>query len=322
MVDMHHIISDGISSAIFTRDFMTLYSGSELPPLNVQYKDYCEWQNSPAEKERTRKQEEYWLKQFSGKIPVLKLPYDYARPPLRSYEGETLFFEISEEETAALNKLALERETTLYMVLLAINYVFLAKVSGQDDIVIGTPATGRWHVDLEQLIGMFVNTQGLRNYPAPDKSFGEFLQEVKMRTLGAFDNQEYPFEDLVEKLDLSRDMSRNPLFDVMFSLQNEEISEITIPGLKLAPYEYANKTSKFDLILMGFEVTNRLVFSLEYSTKLFKKSTIRRFTGYFKDIITEVLKDVDIKLLNAKVTSHLVAPKSGAAHEAGGDFGF
>ncbi|MFC2155803.1 amino acid adenylation domain-containing protein [Acidobacteriota bacterium] len=322
MVDMHHIISDGISLEIFTRDFMTLYAGNELPSLNLQYKDYSEWQNSAAEKERIRRQEEYWLKQFAGDIPVLKLPYDYPRPPLRSYESNTLFFEINEEDTAALNKLTLDRATTLYMVCLAIYYVLMAKISGQDDIVIGTPATGRRHVDLEPLIGLFVNTQGLRNYPKADKSFSEFLQEVKMQTLGAFDNQDYPFEDLMEKLELNRDMSRNPLFDVMFSLQNEEITGITIPGLKLTPYEYVNKTSKFDLILMGFEEANRLVFSLEYSTKLFKKSTIERFIGYFKDITTVVLEDVDIKLLNANVTSHLVSPKSGSAEEASGDFGF
>jgi amino acid adenylation domain-containing protein len=322
MVDMHHIISDGTSMGIMTRDFMALYGGKELAPLKVQYKDFSEWQNSAAEKEKISRQEEYWLRQFTGAIPALDLPYDFSRPPLKSYEGGTISFEINEEETAALNHMALEQGATLYMVLLAIYYIFLKKISGREDIVIGTPTAGRRHADLEPIIGMFINTLCLRNYSGKGESFSEFLQEVKVRTLGAFENQDYRLEDLIEKIDVNRETSRNPLFDVMFSLQNMDITEIKIPGLKLIPYEYENKTSKFDLILMGFEVADRLFFSLQYSSKLFKKEKIERFAGYFKDITTVVLADVDVKLDNINIASGLITPESEISQEFDGEFGF
>jgi amino acid adenylation domain-containing protein len=322
MVDMHHIISDGTSLELFSREFMEIYAGRELPPLNIHYKDYSEWQNSAAEKERIKRQEDYWRKQFADRVPLLDLPYDYPRPAVKSYEGSTLFFEVDEEKTAALRRTALASRTTLYTVLLTIYYVFLAKISGREDIVTGAPTAGRLHADLERVIGMFVNTLGLRNFPAGHKSFREFLDEVRLQVLEAFENQDYPFEDLVETLDVSRDTSRSPLFDVMFSLQNMGTTGIDIPGLELTPYEYENKTSKFDLILMGFEVEDRLRFSLEYSTNLFKEDKIDRFIGYFKNIITIVSEDVDIKLNNIKIASDLIAPKPEMFQEIGGDFGF
>jgi amino acid adenylation domain-containing protein len=322
MVDMHHIISDGISLEIFKWEFMELYAGKELPQLKIQYKDYSQWQKSAAEKERIERQEDYWLKQFSGEVPVLDLPYDYPRPPIKSYVGSLLSFEIEGEISAALKRIALERETTLYTVLLASYYIFLAKISGRDDMVVGTPAAGRRHVDLEPVIGMFVNTLSLRNYPRRDKRFAEFLQEVKVRTLEAFENQDYQFEDLVDKLKIKRNISRNPLFDVLFSLQNKEAAEIRIPGLTLTPLEYENKTSKFDLVLMGFEMENRLIFLMEYSTKLFKEDTIGRFIGYFKDIIGIVSADIDIKLADIDISLGFTAPESEISQEYKGDFLF
>ncbi|MCK5059263.1 MAG: amino acid adenylation domain-containing protein, partial [Candidatus Aminicenantes bacterium] len=307
MVDMHHIISDGISLELFNRELTAHYSGKDLPQLNTRYKDYSEWQNSAGEKTRIGNQEEYWMKQFDGEVPVLELPYDFPRPSVKSFVGSVLFFEINEAETAALNSLALDRETTLYMVFLAIYYIFLSKICGREDIVIGTPTAGRMHEDLEPIIGMFVNTLALRNYPEGDKSFRDFLQEVKIRTLETFENQDYQFEDLIEKLGVNRDMSRNPLFDVMFSLQNLEMTEIKLPGLRLIPYEYEEKTSKFDLVLMGSEMENRLVFSLQYSTKLFKKERIERFIGYFKSVtavVSEaVLAGVEIKISGIEILS-------------------
>jgi amino acid adenylation domain-containing protein len=322
MVDMHHIISDGSSLELFRKEFMALYAGEELSPLSIHYKDYAEWQNSAEQKEKISFQEEYWLEQFSGGVPVLNLPTDYPRPSLKSYEGSVLFFNISREEAAILNRMALEQETTLYMVLLAIFFVFLRKISGQEDIITGTPTAGRRHADLEPVIGMFINTLGLRNYPRKEKKFREFLHEVKTRTLDAFENQDYQLEDLVEKLNLARDLGRNPLFDVMFSLQNMTLTGIEVPGLKLIPYEYEDKTSKFDLILMGFEVDEGLTFSLEYSTKLFKKSTIERFIGYFQKISAAVSEDIDIELQHINLVSNLKVPGSSAAEEAYADFGF
>ncbi|MCP4158385.1 MAG: amino acid adenylation domain-containing protein, partial [bacterium] len=236
LVDTHHTIADGISRRILTGEFMNLYAGKELLPLKLHYKDYSEWQNQTKEKERAKKQETYWLKQFEGEIPVLNLPTDYPRPAIRTFEGKKLFFRLDEGETDALKSIALAHGATLYMVLLTLFNSFLSKLSGQEDIIIGTPTAGRGHVDLGDIIGMFVNTLGLRNQPHGDKTYEEFLDHVKETTLNAFDNQDYQFEELVETLDISRDASRNPLFDVMFLLQNMELTKIEIPGLKLKPF--------------------------------------------------------------------------------------
>ncbi|MCP4148511.1 MAG: hypothetical protein GY757_12265, partial [bacterium] len=205
--DMHHIISDGVSFGIFVREFMELYAGKKLQPVPLQYKDYSEWQNRPKEKERVKNQEEYWLNQFEGEIPVLNLPTDYPRPAIRSFEGKTHHFRVEKGETAALKRMALREEATLYMVLTAIFNSFLSRMSGQEDIIIGTPTTGRSHADLEDTIGMFVNTLALRNRPDSDKTYGEFLAQVKKNTLEAFENQEYQFDELVERLNINRDAS-------------------------------------------------------------------------------------------------------------------
>ncbi|UCH98200.1 MAG: non-ribosomal peptide synthetase, partial [Candidatus Aminicenantes bacterium] len=148
MVDMHHITSDGISAEVFIREFMSLYEGEELPGLRIQYKDFSRWQNSEAHQKALKNQEQYWLEQMKEEIPYLNLPTDFTRPAIQSFEGSTLPFEISGPEAAALKTLALEKGTTLFMVLLTIYNIFLFKLSSQEDILIGTPVAGRRHVDL------------------------------------------------------------------------------------------------------------------------------------------------------------------------------
>ncbi len=303
MLDMHHIISDGTSLGILTRDFMSLYAGEELSPLRIQYKDYAQWQNSEKEREALVKQEEYWLGQFAGGIPVLDIPVDYPRPLIQSFAGRTLSFEIAPEETAALNKIALDQGGTLYMVLLAVYNILLAKLSGQEDISVGTPTAGRRHADLEGIIGMFINTLNIRLYPTGQKTFSTYLQELKARTLEAFENQEYQFEELVEKVEAIRDVSRNPLFDVMFAFQNMDITEVAIPGLKLSPYPYENRTAKFDLTLQAFEIGGHLLCTLTYCTSLFKEETIERFISYFKKIISLIIEDIDDKISAIEIIS-------------------
>jgi tyrocidine synthetase-3 len=296
MVDMHHIIADGTSMAVFIKDFMALYREDRLPGLRIHYKDYTGWQNKEKETETIKNQGKYWLNQFPGEIPALNLPLDNPRPMIQSFEGKTLEFRLDREDTAALKSLALEQEVTLYMLLLSIVNILLSKLSGQEEIIIGTPIAARRHADLQNIIGMFVNTLVLRNKPAPTKTFQQFLQEIKKNTLAAYENQEYPFEDLVEKVSVPRDASRNPLFDVMFILQNMETTEIQIPGMKLKPYKHENNISKFDLTLTGLEAGEKLLFKLEYCTKLFKQETITRFMAYFKRIVSIIQENSKIKI--------------------------
>ena len=247
LLDMHHIISDAVSRDIFIRDFIAVYSGEVLPGLRVTYIEYCLWQDRKKESETIKRQEEFWLREFEDEIPVLDLPTDYARPPVQGFEGNRLRFSLTGEESGTLRTLALERNCTLYIVLLAIYNILLSKISGREDIVVGSPVAGRRHADLEQVMGMFVNTLALRNYPAGEKTFAVFLREVKEKTLAALENQDYPLEDLVDKVVVNRDLAREPLFDVVFVMGITDIPKIDIPNLKLSRSEYETGISKFDL---------------------------------------------------------------------------
>ncbi|MGE5343722.1 MAG: amino acid adenylation domain-containing protein [Candidatus Omnitrophota bacterium] len=291
MVDMHHIISDGTSVNILINDFIALYKGDELTEPAIRYNDFAEWQNTDAYRKWLKPQEDFWLNEFEGDIPVLELPIDDVRPSIQRFEGNRIDFEVSAEVTEKVKKLALETDTTLYMVLLALYHIFLSNLSGREDMVIGTPAAGRRHTDLEKIIGMFVNTLPLRMDSAGELSFVGFLHEVKEKTLQAFENQDYPYDELIEHLNLNRDAGRNPLFDTMFALQNMDMAAIEIPGLKLSPCQYENNVAKFDLTLSGMERENNLLLTFEYSTALFKRETIERFTVYFKNIIDEVIEN-------------------------------
>ncbi|HLP57610.1 MAG TPA: amino acid adenylation domain-containing protein, partial [Candidatus Deferrimicrobium sp.] len=301
MVDMHHIITDGTSMELLVKEFMALYEGMELPPLKLQYKDYSCWQGSEQEKNVLRVQEEFWLKQFSEMPAALNLPLDYPRPVVQSFEGRGCSFEITGAETAALKELASGEGTTLYMVLLSLYFIFLARISGQEDIVVGSPVAGRTHADLEPIIGMFVNTLALRNNPAGGKNVLDFLKEVNDNTLTAFANQDYPYEELVEKAAVHRDTGRNPLFDTMLNLRNMNFSEIKIPGLTMTPFPFQENISKFDISLRAFDDPGNLRFTFEFSTKLFKMEAITRFIAYFKNIIKSVIEDKYSKIFALEI---------------------
>ncbi|HLP58599.1 MAG TPA: amino acid adenylation domain-containing protein [Candidatus Deferrimicrobium sp.] len=308
MIDMHHIITDGTSQALLTKEFMSIYTGQILPPLKLHYKDYSEWQQDQVKHELFKRQESFWLKQFEEEIPVLVLPTDYQRPNVQSFEGRSKHFHIDDSETGALKDLALKEGATLFMVLLSLFNVLLAKLSNQEDIPVGTPIAGRRHADLEDVIGMFVNTLVLRAQPFGESSFREFLHQLKKITLEAFENQDYPFEELVEHVQINRDVSRNPLFDVLFVLQNmganpnaERVAGEELKGLQMSTFAYENKTSKFDLTLSAMEGEERLIFRLEYCTRLFKESTIERFINYFKRIASDVIANPAQKIFAVEI---------------------
>jgi len=308
LIDMHHIITDGISDRIFIKEFMALFGEKELPPLAIQYKDYSQWQNSEKEQQSLKQQEAFWLKEFEGEIPVLDLPLDYPRPGVQSFEGRTLPFEIEHEEKKALGKTASGEGVTLFTLLLAIYYILLAKLSGQEDIIVGTDVAGRRHAELEHIIGMFVNALALRNFPDAGKTFRELLQDVKERTIKALENQDYQFEDLVERVSVSRDVSRNPLFDVVFAFIDLEAASGETPKqenspLKQEPYRYENRTAKFDLTLNTTKIPGNLLFSFEYCTKLFKEETIQRFINYFRKILSAVVSDTNREISRIEIIS-------------------
>jgi acyl carrier protein len=270
MADMHHSITDAVSIAICIREIQALMTGKGLPTLRIQYKDYSQWQDRILTGEKMKSRESYWLKEFAENVPVLNLPMDNVRPGVRSFDGGGVYFELDREQTRALKTLASTKDVTIYMLLLAIYNIFLAKLSGTEDIVVGVPTAGRKHAESEHIIGMFVNTLAVRNYPMGTKTLAAFLREVKTRTLEAFENQDYQYEELVERLSskLSRDADRNPLFDTMLVLQNVEMPGIELPGLTVKPYTYDQWISKFDLTLQGLDTGEGLGFIFrQYSSK-------------------------------------------------------
>jgi len=301
LTDIHHIVSDGTSNRVLTDDFTRLLKGEDLPQLRIQYKDFSCWQNSETQREKRAAQGAYWLRGFEDEVPVLNVPVDFVRPPVQVYDGDSVRFRVPGETAAGLKALALDEGATLYMVLLSISTILLSRLGAQEDIVVGTPAAGRRHADLEKIIGMFVNTLALRNYPGGEKTFKTYLGEVKDRTLEAFENQEYPFEDLVEKAAVKRDAGRNPLFDVMFTLDVEDESPVSgntgaVPGAVEPGMMEEREVSKFDLTLAGTDSVEGLFFAFQYCTKLFKRETVERFAIYFKNIASSVCEDSGARL--------------------------
>lgn len=292
VVDMHHIVADGVSQTILVNELAAFYRGESLPEPAIQYKDYAEWQQSGKQKLLIAKQKGFWVEQLSN-APTLELPTDHARPAIKNYTGATMHASV---EKQALVKLAKEHDTTLFMVLLAAYNVLLSNLSNQDDVIIGVPVAGRQHADFEYMIGMLVNTIALRNYPKGEISFKEFLSDVKDRALAGFENQAYPYEMLIDDLKVVRDTGRNPLFDVMFMFHNFETAHPEMPGVSISPYDWQPPVSKFDLTLIAREDDEHLQVTIEYSTELFEASTIERFIEYFRNIVSAITTNAEIKL--------------------------
>ncbi len=312
IVDMHHIISDGTSLRVLAKEFIELYTGVELLDLRVQYKDFAVWQNDLFASEKFSMQEEYWLDNFSGELPVLNLPTDFTRPAVRSFAGDRVELRLDEERSQQLKRFTTKNGITLYMLLLASYNILLAKYTGQEDIIIGSPIAGRPHADLKNIIGMFVNTLAIRNYPESQKSLADFLREIQDNVFKAFENQDYQLEMLIEKLDqqglLLKDFSRNPLFDTMFILQNLDTPAMSVDNrsfdtLRFSPYQFERKLAKFDLSLEVVEVKHGMEIIFEYSTKLFKTSTIKRLANHYINILTQIINNPEMQLSEIEVIS-------------------
>ncbi|MGP3784991.1 condensation domain-containing protein [Paenibacillus sp. 1A_MP2] len=253
-----------------------------------------------------KKQEKYWLDVFSGEIPLLDLPTDYERPEILSNEGDLFEIAMEEELFTDFRKMEVLTGTTLYMIILAAYTILLSKYSGQEDIIVGTPIAGRTHAELEPVMGMFVNTLAIRNYPEGEKTFTEYLLEVKEHMLSAYENQDYPFEELIERVHITKDVRRNPLFDTMFVLQNTEASEIQMEGATCKPYAQNNKVSKFDLTLYATILENGLEAAFEYSTTLFEKTTIEAMSKNLLLILTAICQNPHIEISKIKLVEELM----------------
>ncbi|PNQ83149.1 non-ribosomal peptide synthetase, partial [Paenibacillus polymyxa] len=312
LLDMHHIISDGTTMGILAEEFVRAYAYGALEVEPIQYKEYSQWEAEQKEKGSWEKQKEYWKKEYEEEIPVLELPTDGARGKTEDNQGEKFRFEIEEETVRGLKKVASTVGGTLYMGLMAGFSILLSKYSRQEDIVVGTPIAGRRLAQVENMAGMFVNTLAIRTKPVGDKRIEDYLQEVKEKLLGAYENQDYPYEELVEEVQVNRDMVRNPLFDVMLVLQNNELKELTIPGVQITPALIDSGRVKFDISLVILEHNERLICEVEFKSQLFRRATIQSMMKYFVRILRQISEEgykpiKEIELVDDEDRQHLMS---------------
>lgn len=294
IVSMHHIISDGWSMGVFIQEMALLYDAyrqdkpSPLQELRIQYSDYSLWQREWLAGDRLERQLSYWKTRLDG-VPILELPTDYQRPPVHSYQGKNIRFELGEELTTSLNQLAKQQGATLFMVLFAGLQVLLHRYSGQDDICVGTPIAGRVRPEVEKLIGCFVNTLAIRSNLENNPSFLSLLKQVQQNLTGAYDHQDIPFERLVDELGVAREMSHTPLFQVMFVLQNTTTTSMSLPGLNIELLPEESETSKFDITINMREEKGCLRGDFEYRTDLFADGTVSRMVSHFAELLKQLI---------------------------------
>ena len=301
LLTLHHIVADGWSMGILMRELGEIYSArlsgrdAGLPDLPVQYADYAAWQRRwPAEEMQV--QLNYWRTRLQGMSSVLELPTDFPRPPQQTYRGAQFAVHIDPELEAALKRLARSETATLFVVLLAGLQVLLAKYSGQNDVAVGAPIANRNRPEIEDLIGFFANTLVLRGEIGPQDSFRLFLRQVLESALGAYAHQDLPFEKLVEDLMSQRDLSRSPLFQVMFGFQNTPGEDLQFPGIKHRFLSVDTQTAKFDLTLLMLEKDAELHGVLEYNADLFMVGTIERMVSHWKELLRGIATRPDARV--------------------------
>jgi amino acid adenylation domain-containing protein len=317
LLTMHHIVSDGWSMGVLVREMAVLYEayvageGPALDELPIQYADFAVWQRQWLQGETLERQLSYWRKQLEGAPHVLDLPTDRPRPSVQTYEGATTGFAVDVEVMEKLKALSRREGATLFMTLLAAFNVLLSRHSGQKDIVIGTNIANRNRAETEGLIGFFINNLVLRTDLSGNPGFRELLGRVREVCLGAYIHQDIPFDKLVEELQPERTLSHNPLFQVMFVLQNAPRSDLRAPGLSFSPVGSTRKVSRFDLLLNVFETPEGLYGSMEYNTDLFNAATVERMLEQFRTLLGAVAdnpeKEVEsLSLMQEEASRHLL----------------
>ncbi|MCA1565783.1 MAG: amino acid adenylation domain-containing protein [Acidobacteria bacterium] len=302
LLTIHHIVSDMWSTQILTREVTLLYQAfsrgeeSPLPELPIQFADFAHWQRNRMQGDVLEKQLVYWRKQLNGRLPVLELPTRGTRPSRHTLNGAEKRWRLNLSLTEKLRVLSRSENATLFMVLLAAFKVLLLRYTGQQDMLVGTPIANRNRREVEGLIGLFINTLVLRTDLSGDPGFRELLGRVREVALDGYANQDVPFEKLVQELQPERDLSRTPLFQVMFALQNVPQQKVQAFDLTISPFELEVRTSKFDLTLTTLEDEQGLLGVWEYNTDLFDGSMIERMIRHFETLLEQIVADPDRRL--------------------------
>ncbi|MBK8549760.1 MAG: amino acid adenylation domain-containing protein [Ignavibacteria bacterium] len=297
VITLHHIASDGWSLSIFVKELVELYESYEknrednLTPLPIQYADYAIWQRNYLQGEVLEKKLDYWKEKLRGSEP-LQLATDYNRPAVQSTKGSVAGFSFDKELSESLQTLSQQQGATLFMTLLSAINILLYRYSGQSDICVGSPVAGRQQKETEELIGFFINTLVMRSEVNSDDSFTEFLQQIKATTLSAYEHQDVPFEKVVDSVVKQRDISRSPLFQVMFMLQNTpDIPELRLGDVKLHSEISEQTTSKFDLAFSMAQTAKGISGTIEYCADLYHEKTILRMIGHFEKLIRSIVAE-------------------------------
>ena len=302
VVNIHHIVLDGWSKGIMLQELMTLYEAfsegkpSPLPELPVQYTDYVYWHHEWVQGKLYENQLAYWKKNLAGAPPLLEIPTDFPRPNLPSGGGSLEPFSFTRQKLQALNDLARREEVTFFMLMMAAYNTLLYRYSSQEDILVGTPIAGRHRMELENLIGLFVNTLVIRTDLSGNPTFKTVLGRIRTTALQAYSNQDIPFEKLVEELNPQRNLSITPLFQVMFQLQNAPMPPAQLSGLTITPIQIDTGYSQVDLSLTLWEENDMMKGTFEYNTDLFNSSSIQRMIGHFQVLLEGILADVHMEI--------------------------
>lgn len=315
-LEIHHIICDGWSMSLLAKECLEYYSDlakglqPNIEPLPIQYKDYAGWQNNLLRSENNSKNLDYWRQKLdNGQLTRVHLPTDFKRPQIKTFKGSHLSWTFDRETISKLRKICQENEITLFMALVAAVKILLYRYSGQHDITIGTEIATRNHPQLQSLIGLFLNTLVIRDQIEPEKGYKNLLAKVRQTVTEALEHSDYPFDILVEKLAVSREINRTPLFDILVLLQNFD-QPVGLENIQIKSLDSLTPTSKFDLSFVFSEAQEKLRLELIYNTDLFQEERMKKCLIHFDKLLNEMLSNPaqpvkDISLLSAAETAFI-----------------
>lgn len=294
LCDFHHIVVDGHSLSIIIKDLAAIYNNDQLSDLKIQYKDFSVWQKKLLNDDAFGRQKEYWLETYSDEVPLLNFPYDYKRPVEKSIKGSHFSFSINSYTVNRLKSIAIDNNSTLFMMIFAAYVILLHKYTSQEDIIVGVPYIGRPNYELNDVVGMFVNTLPIRNRISGKEKIIDFLVMCSENCKKSYENGDYPFDELVTSLKIQRDINRNPLFDTLFTLRNFSIDKIEFCDFSMESIFLDSGISKFDFSFDAEEKKDGLYFIVEYCTDLIKRDSIERLCAHYKRVLEAIISDIDM----------------------------